>query len=111
MIAITAITSVTLTEGLSIVNMTGTLAVMARREMEPGATARRAADNLAKIRSSRRMSQAELAGRVTQLGRPMSASVVSKTEKLDRRIDVDDLIAFAIALGVTPNRLLLPASV
>jgi len=79
--------------------------------MEPGATAKRAADNLAEIRSDRRMSQAELADHVNRLGRPMSASVVSKTEKLDRRIDVDDLVAFAVALGVTPNRLLLPASV
>jgi transcriptional regulator with XRE-family HTH domain len=57
------------------------------------------------------MSQAQLADRVTQFGRPMSASVVSKTEKKERRIDVDDLVAFAVALGVTPNRLLLPPSI
>lgn len=91
--------------------MTGTLAIMARREIEAGPTGERAAGRLAEIRSGRHMSQAELADRTTQLGRPMSASVVSKTEKSDRRMDVDDLIAFAVALGVTPNRLLLPASV
>lgn len=101
----------TLAEVLPIVNKAGTVAIMARREIEPGATAKRAADNLAEIRDRRRLSQAELAERATRLGRPMSASVVSKTEKLDRRIDVDDLIAFAVALGVTPNRLLLPPSV
>ena len=79
---------------------------MARREIEVGATGKRAAVNLAGLRERRRMSQAELAGRVTELGRPMSASVVSKTEKQDRRIDVDDLMAFAVALGVNPNALL-----
>jgi transcriptional regulator with XRE-family HTH domain len=101
----------TLADGLPIVKMTCTLAVMARREMEPGPTAERAADNLAEIRTARRMGQTELAERVNQLGRPMSASVVSKTEKLDRRLDVDDLVAFAVALGMTPNRLLLPGDV
>lgn len=84
---------------------------MAKREMESGATGDRAARNLAAVRESRHMSQGELAGRLTELGRPMSASVVSKTEKQDRRMDVDDLVAFAVALGVTPNRLLLPASI
>jgi transcriptional regulator with XRE-family HTH domain len=89
------------------------LAIMARvkRAIEIAASGERAAANLAEIRSSRHMSQAELADRMNELGRPMSAPVVSKTEKLDRRIDVDDLVAFAIALGVTPNRLLLPGSV
>jgi hypothetical protein len=56
------------------------------------------------------MSQAELAERVAEIGRPMSGPVVSKTEKLDRRMDVDDLIAFAAALNTTPNRLLLQGS-
>jgi transcriptional regulator with XRE-family HTH domain len=102
----------TLADELSIVNITGTVVVMAKREMEPGATAERAAGNLAEVRTAgRHMSQADLAERIIQLGRPMSASVVSKTEKLDRRIDVDDLMAFAVALGVTPNRLLLPGNV
>lgn len=83
---------------------------MAKREMESGATGDRTARNLAEVRESRHMSQGELGERLTELGRPMSASVVSKTEKQDRRIDVDDLVAFAVALGVTPNRLLLAAA-
>jgi transcriptional regulator with XRE-family HTH domain len=83
---------------------------MANREIEIGAAGKRAAANLAGIRKARHLEQSEVAGRMTMLGRPMSAPVVSKTEKLDRRIDVDDLVAFAVALGVTPNRLLLPGS-
>ena len=33
---------------------------------------------------------------------------ITKTEKGDRRVDVDDLTALALALGVTPNVLLMP---
>lgn len=38
----------------------------------------------------------------------MTRQIVSKTEEADRRIDVDDLVALAVALDTTPNRLLLP---
>jgi 8-oxo-dGTP diphosphatase len=38
----------------------------------------------------------------------MTGAVLSKTEQLDRRVDVDDLVVLAIALGVSPNVLLLP---
>lgn len=80
-----------------------------KRAIEPGPAGERVAANLAAIRSNRGINQAELADRVTLLGRPMSGPVVSKTEKLDRRVDVDDLVAFAVALNTTPNRLLLTA--
>ena len=58
----------------------------------------------------RRMSQDELAAAVGRLGRPMTRQIIGKTEAGDRRIDVDDLVAFAVALGVTPGRLLLPGT-
>lgn len=38
----------------------------------------------------------------------MAASAVYKVENGERRVDVDDLVAFAFALNVTPNALLLP---
>jgi hypothetical protein len=41
----------------------------------------------------------------------MSAYSISKIETTDRRIDVDDLVALAVALDTTPNRLLLPGAV
>ena len=82
-----------------------------RRKNEAGPSGQRAAANLEEIREQRRLSQRDLAGLVERLGRPMSMQIVSKTEVGDRRIDVDDLMAFAVALGVTPNRLLLPGSV
>jgi len=38
----------------------------------------------------------------------MLATVISKIERGERRIDVDDLVAFALALNVSPLTLLLP---
>jgi transcriptional regulator with XRE-family HTH domain len=111
--------SVTLWEPCGIVKNSSSLAIMAnqegrsarpKRSNDMGPTGERVAANLAEVRNERRMNQAELADRVTELGRPMSAPVVSKTEKLDRRIDVDDLVAFAVALDVSPNRLLLASA-
>jgi transcriptional regulator with XRE-family HTH domain len=82
---------------------------MANLKLEIGPVGERVAANLAALRASCGLHQAQLAKRMTDIGRPMSGAVVSKTEKLDRRIDVDDLVAFAVALGTTPNRLLLAA--
>ena len=46
----------------------------------------------------RRLSQDELAAAAGRLGRPMTRQIVGKTEAARRRIDVDDLVAFAVAL-------------
>lgn len=54
------------------------------------------------------MSQQQLAATLAELGRPMQASAVAKVESGDRRMDVDDLVAFAVALNVPLTRLLLP---
>lgn len=81
--------------------------MMATRRIAPGPVGARVADNISHIREGRRLSQPELARRIAEAGRPMTAGVLSKTEQLDRRVDVDDLVAIAIALGVSPNRLLL----
>lgn len=68
----------------------------------------RVAENLRRIRQERGLSYAELARRLTGLGHPILDTGLLKIEKGDRRIDVDDLVALAVALGTTPNRLLLP---
>lgn len=44
---------------------------------------------------------------MTDPGRPIQASGLAKTEAGDRRVDADDLVALALALDATPNRLLL----
>lgn len=49
----------------------------------------------------------ELSARLTKLGRPILPSGITKIEQGKRRVDVDDLVALAVALKVTPTRLLL----
>jgi len=42
------------------------------------------------------------------VGRPLGHSAVDQIEKGTRRVDVDDLMALAAALGVSPITLLMP---
>lgn len=77
-----------------------------RRANEIGAMGAGVAENLKRIRSAQRMTTDRLAERMTELGRPMYANTITKIEKLQRRIDVDDLVALATALSVTPVQLL-----
>jgi transcriptional regulator with XRE-family HTH domain len=76
-----------------------------RRKVEPGPTAGRVAANLRRLRDGLTLSQ--LSERLTKMGRPILPSGLSKIEQGDRSVDVDDLMALAVALGVAPNRLLL----
>lgn len=66
------------------------------------------AANLRRLRRRRDLSQQQLAERLEQLGRPLRASAVMKIESGDRRVDVDDLVAIAVALNVPLAALLLP---
>lgn len=69
----------------------------------------RVAANVAALRDARRMSVRSLSARLSQLGRSLLPSGITKVEADDRRVDVDDLVALALALDVSPNRLLLAA--
>lgn len=78
-----------------------------RGAVEKGPTSARLANNVRELRKRRRLLQDDLAERMAELGRPILKSGLSKLEKGERRVDVDDLMALALALEVTPNRLLL----
>ncbi|MGW3346784.1 helix-turn-helix domain-containing protein [Nonomuraea rubra] len=82
---------------------------MASRAVEISATGRHVAESIARLRRDRGWEQRDLAEHVTKAGRAMSASVLSKIESGARRVDVDDLVAIATALEVTPALLLLAA--
>lgn len=82
---------------------------MGTRAVNKGPGAERVASNVRTLREERGMSLRRLSERLGKVGRPMLASGLSKIEQGDRRADADDLVALAIALDVTPNRLLLPA--
>lgn len=79
---------------------------MAARTIEIGEAGGCVAAAVAAHRQRRGWEQRQLAERVSAAGRPMSASVLGKVESGVRRVDVDDLVALAAALGVSPSRLL-----
>lgn len=80
-----------------------------RRADAWGPTSRRVAENLLELRKARGLSTLKLSVAMEELGQPVPASGITRIEKGDRRVDVDDLVAFALALNVSPNALFLPA--
>lgn len=69
-----------------------------------GPTGEAVARNLKRLRGS--VTLRELQQKLGDVGHEISASGLQKIEAGARRVDVDDLMALAIALGVNPNALL-----
>lgn len=65
--------------------------------------------NVRMLRERRGLTRPQLSERLSDLGRPLLATGLAKIEDGTRRVDVDDLMALAIALNVSPPRLLLPS--
>lgn len=66
------------------------------------------AANLIRLRKARGFTTSELAKTLSDLGHSIPASGITRIEKGDRRVDVDDLVGLALALNVSPTTLLLP---
>lgn len=66
--------------------------------------------NVQRLRGDRRFTYVELAGILERSGRPIPVLGLRRIERGERRVDVDDLNALAIALGVTATQLLGPPS-
>ncbi|MGW0775100.1 TIR domain-containing protein [Streptomyces sp. NPDC002835] len=81
---------------------------MERKVEALGPTGARVADRLTELRRAQELTQGQLAEKLRELGRPIAVAALSKIEKGLRRVDADDLIALSLALGVSPNELLLP---
>ncbi|MFJ7019666.1 helix-turn-helix domain-containing protein [Streptomyces sp. NPDC101117] len=79
-----------------------------RRAVEVGPTGMTVAENLARLRKVRGYSTRQLAAELERKGRPVSPSGITRMEKGDRVVTVDDLTAFAAIFGVSPVSLLLP---
>lgn len=80
----------------------------ASNEVVPGPTARQVVENVVRLRGARGLTREALADRLTEVGRPIRATGLARLEAGRRRVDVDDLIGLALALGVSPVALLLP---
>ncbi|MBT8162727.1 MULTISPECIES: helix-turn-helix domain-containing protein [Arthrobacter] len=73
-----------------------------------GPTGKTVARNLKRLRGN--ITLRELQQRLRGVGHEISASGIQKIEAGVRRVDVDDLVALAVVLGVNPNALLFPKS-
>ncbi|WP_369242683.1 helix-turn-helix domain-containing protein [Streptomyces sp. R21] len=74
--------------------------------MKIGPARIRTARTIEILRPERGLAQRELAARVSALGRPMTNTMLSRIERAQRRCDIDDLVALAQALLVSPLVLL-----
>lgn len=64
--------------------------------------------NLKRVREDHGLTYVQLAERLKLIGRPIPTLGLSRIENGNRRVDVDDLVALAIVLEVSPATLLLP---
>lgn len=71
-----------------------------------GATGNQVAANIKRLRGS--VQYKELSEQLAAIGRPMTPVAIRDAENGKRRVDVDDLMAFAIVFGVSPLTLLMP---
>lgn len=71
-----------------------------------GPVGRALAANVKHIRESQRLTFVALSERLTNVGRPIAVLGLRRIERGERRVDADDLLALARALGVHPVDLL-----
>jgi hypothetical protein len=81
------------------------------KKIDVGLTGMTVADNIRRTREAQRLGFTEISQRLSSLGRPIAPLGLRRIESGERRIDVDDLLALAVALGgVSPVALLAPPS-
>jgi len=83
---------------------------MTGRKMEFGATGAAVAANLRQIRTSQNLLYTQVSARLREIGREIPPLAVRRIEDGERQTTVDDLVALASVLGVSPVTLLMPAS-
>ena len=74
-----------------------------------GPTGTTVAANIKRLRKQRGLAFTELSARLGAIDRPIPPLGLRKIESGGRRLDTDDLTALAVALGVSPITLLMPA--
>ncbi|MDN6537500.1 MAG: helix-turn-helix transcriptional regulator [Corynebacterium variabile] len=81
---------------------------MAGKKTQEGPTGEAVRANVKRLRESQNLTFAELSRRLDALGNPIPPLGLRRIEQGDRKVDVDDLMALAVALRVAPSILLLP---
>ncbi len=84
---------------------------MAAARETAGAASARVAENVRAWRVKRGMSTYDVARELGKIGWPIAPTGVLRIEQCERRVDVDDLLALAVVLGVNVNMLLWPSPV
>lgn len=79
---------------------------MAGKEIALGPVGQALIDNLIRLRGQ--TTYAELSRQMDKVGRPIPSLGLRRIEAGERRVDVDDLVALAFVLGVSPLALMLP---
>lgn len=79
---------------------------MGTRKVEQGEVGHLVAAQVRWERERKHLSLHQLSDRLAAIGRPILPSGLSKIEQGTRRVDVDDLVALADALGTVPGALL-----
>lgn len=83
---------------------------MAKRRVEIGPTGETVRFNVARIRKRQGLTLQEVSDRLRMTDHPLAHNAISEIERGARRVDVDDLVALAVALNCSPLALLLPPS-
>jgi transcriptional regulator with XRE-family HTH domain len=73
-----------------------------------GVTGLRLGQTVRALREKHHWDLRELSRRLGEVGNPISLGQLSKLERGERRVDVDDLVALAVAFNTSPNSLLFP---
>lgn len=79
---------------------------MAGKKLELGDTGRAVAANVERLRGNENYT--DLSRRLDKLGRDIPPLALRRIEEGARRVDTDDLVALAVALGVSPITLIMP---
>lgn len=81
-----------------------------KRGLSIGTTGRFVALNVAYYRKAQGMTLQDLSDALAFFGRPTSASALSRIENQARAVDVDELMALSVVIGVRPSDLMRPRS-
>lgn len=84
---------------------------MTARTLPLGTTGKQVAFNVAQIRKARGLSLRGLSQVLKDAGWPLASDSLNKIELGMRRVDVDELVAFATVFGVEPGTLLAPIAI